>query len=427
MKLHRPTLLVIALAIFFAAAIHAAPRPKVTICHFPPGNPANWHTITISENALGTHQDRHGDLIGIACEDASCSDLCNDGDVCTQDVLAEIDDCLCVPGSRPPIDCDDSNPCTIDDCQSADDVGCVNTDLPDGWVCVNEQGNDSVCSAGVCEPTDLCEDVDCDDGNSCTAGTCDPEDGSCSQEPIGEGLDCTDGLGTAGVCTVGVCEPIDLCEDVLCDDFNFCTTGTCNPADGTCSYEPANEDLECTDGQGADGVCTEGTCVPNPPPSTCNCGLDPATGVTDTGWSDDLFGLGSSPAGSLWDEAASGGWGSGIVSCSDDGTTVQVVRSDPEAGVTETVGVNASQCYGFDNGDIDGVLAIDSTAAELCRLSLLEGPCAGGGGPTCGDGVCEAGEDTVSCPQDCDAGPVCGNGVCEAGEDFTTCFADCGF
>jgi hypothetical protein len=30
----------------------AAPKPKVQICDIPPGNPANFHTITISENAL---------------------------------------------------------------------------------------------------------------------------------------------------------------------------------------------------------------------------------------------------------------------------------------------------------------------------------------------------------------------------------------
>jgi hypothetical protein len=36
---------------------------KITICHIPPGNPANVHTITISYNALDTHL-AHGDYIG---------------------------------------------------------------------------------------------------------------------------------------------------------------------------------------------------------------------------------------------------------------------------------------------------------------------------------------------------------------------------
>jgi hypothetical protein len=44
--------------------------PKVTICHIPPGNPENAHSITISINALPAHL-AHGDSEG-ACE-AQCT------------------------------------------------------------------------------------------------------------------------------------------------------------------------------------------------------------------------------------------------------------------------------------------------------------------------------------------------------------------
>ncbi|MEK9185554.1 MAG: hypothetical protein AAB863_02150, partial [Patescibacteria group bacterium] len=40
---------------------------KVEICHIPPGNPDNKHTITISENAAQTHINEHGDTLG-PCE-----------------------------------------------------------------------------------------------------------------------------------------------------------------------------------------------------------------------------------------------------------------------------------------------------------------------------------------------------------------------
>lgn len=43
-----------------------AQEAKVDVCHIPPGNPENVHTITISENALEVHLD-HGDHIG-ACD-----------------------------------------------------------------------------------------------------------------------------------------------------------------------------------------------------------------------------------------------------------------------------------------------------------------------------------------------------------------------
>ncbi len=39
---------------------------KVDVCHIPPGNPDNAHTITISEDALSAHLD-HGDHVG-ACD-----------------------------------------------------------------------------------------------------------------------------------------------------------------------------------------------------------------------------------------------------------------------------------------------------------------------------------------------------------------------
>jgi len=36
---------------------------KVLVCHIPPSNPENAHTISISKNALQTHLD-HGDVLG---------------------------------------------------------------------------------------------------------------------------------------------------------------------------------------------------------------------------------------------------------------------------------------------------------------------------------------------------------------------------
>jgi hypothetical protein len=36
---------------------------KVTICHIPPGNPDNAHTIRVSENAVDAHL-AHGDELG---------------------------------------------------------------------------------------------------------------------------------------------------------------------------------------------------------------------------------------------------------------------------------------------------------------------------------------------------------------------------
>ncbi|ESU28941.1 hypothetical protein FLJC2902T_09730 [Flavobacterium limnosediminis JC2902] len=36
---------------------------KVTICHYPPGNPGNVQKITISTNAVEKHIENHGDVV----------------------------------------------------------------------------------------------------------------------------------------------------------------------------------------------------------------------------------------------------------------------------------------------------------------------------------------------------------------------------
>ena len=46
-----------------ALAAAAGPKEKVDVCHIPPGNPGNAHTITVSGNALKAHE-AHGDTKG---------------------------------------------------------------------------------------------------------------------------------------------------------------------------------------------------------------------------------------------------------------------------------------------------------------------------------------------------------------------------
>jgi hypothetical protein len=46
------------------------PPKKITICHIPPGNPENAHTIEISESAWPAHRDNHGDYMG-ECRDTT--------------------------------------------------------------------------------------------------------------------------------------------------------------------------------------------------------------------------------------------------------------------------------------------------------------------------------------------------------------------
>jgi hypothetical protein len=48
---------------------YAESKGKVDICHIPPGNPSNAHTITVSTSAVKAHL-AHGDTMG-ECPDAA--------------------------------------------------------------------------------------------------------------------------------------------------------------------------------------------------------------------------------------------------------------------------------------------------------------------------------------------------------------------
>jgi len=134
------------------------------------------------------------------------------------------------------------------------------------------------CADGAClDVVDLCEGVRCDapPGSACdgdvatqyaSEGECNPDTGSCSYEPI-----TTDCARNGLICVDGACEPVDPCEDVVCDAppedeclnpgtvRTWTSEGTCND-EGECEYAP--ETVNCGDtGQ----ICIEGACVDEPP------------------------------------------------------------------------------------------------------------------------------------------------------------------
>jgi hypothetical protein len=46
---------------------------KTTICHIPPGNPANAHTLCIGNAAVPAHLDNHGDSLGACQSERPCT------------------------------------------------------------------------------------------------------------------------------------------------------------------------------------------------------------------------------------------------------------------------------------------------------------------------------------------------------------------
>jgi hypothetical protein len=45
---------------------------KTTICHIPPGNPANAHTICVGNPAVPAHLRNHGDYLGACQSETPC-------------------------------------------------------------------------------------------------------------------------------------------------------------------------------------------------------------------------------------------------------------------------------------------------------------------------------------------------------------------
>jgi hypothetical protein len=45
---------------------------KTTICHIPPGNPANAHTLCVGNPAVPAHISHHGDHVGPCASETPC-------------------------------------------------------------------------------------------------------------------------------------------------------------------------------------------------------------------------------------------------------------------------------------------------------------------------------------------------------------------
>ena len=200
------------------------------------------------------------------CNGQADDGTCDDGNVCTMDVCNPVQGCTNAPQSGMPCDdgnqcsendlcqggicvgvplaCDDDNICTDDLCDP--DIGCMN--LNNAAPCDNKDlcTAGDMCNNGVCASGPL---IDCDDGNPCTADSCDAQLGCVHEDgafPCDDGDSCT--VGDA--CVDGQC----VGAPFNCDDGSLCTADSCNPNSG-CDYKP----IDCSD----DDACTEDWCDAN--------------------------------------------------------------------------------------------------------------------------------------------------------------------
>ncbi len=179
----------------------------------------------------------HALLTGNKCEDG---DLCTFGDVCAKGA--------CATGSAK--NCADGEACTIDSCDSKTGA-CIFTAVLAGKC---EDGNlctiNDICDLGKCVAG---APRDCNDGNSCTTDSCDAVSGDCVHLQAIGGYACNDG----DLCTLG-----DACKNGICvgtpkpcDDGNGCTADSCDPNVGKCVNASLADGTVCGAGTCSKGIC----------------------------------------------------------------------------------------------------------------------------------------------------------------------------
>ena len=165
-----------------------------------------------------------------------------------------------------PVVCDDGNPCTAESCEPA--VGCVSwyTDAP----CDDANGctaNDT-CQQGQCVGSAL-EDCVCTSDADCAEF----EDGdACNGTLICSGAKCAVDPGSVVTCP----EPLDP----------QCGASQCQPATGACSHTAAADGKVCDDGDACTvgDACEAGACVAGPPLPPCDDGIPCTSDACDPGF-----------------------------------------------------------------------------------------------------------------------------------------------
>jgi len=327
---------------------------------------------------------------GVGCVALAAAGTCTDGDVCTEGDGCADGKCA---GGKAKVCADDGSPCTAESCDKA--KGCV-----------------ALAAAGACSDGDVCTEGDAcaggkcaegkakvcaDDGNPCTAESCDPGVGCVALAAAGpctdgdvctEGDACADGkcLGKAKVCNDG-----NPCTDDACDKLKGCTTpakadgavcgtgaacaaGVCAP---TCtSGQACNDGNACTSGDSCkSGTCTGAAVVCDDKNACTNDSCDPAKGCVvafTTAVCDD----GSACTAS--DACSTGECGGQAKSCEDG-----------SACTTDTCAA-ASGCQNAAvNCDDGNACTVDSCdKAKGCQKVAGQDGTACGGSATCKAGIC---------------------------------------
>ena len=335
--------------------------------------------------------------------------------------------------------CEDGNPCTnAGTCKNQECIGSQNIcncesdkdckDHEDGNPCTGTLYCDESSFPFNCE-VDPKTVVQCpDSADPCTVLTCQPETGTCSEEPANEGGGCDDGLPCSleDQCVNGVCQGTGEYD---CDDDNACTDDWCDPDSGDCLHEM----VVCDDGDACNGFeyCEAPLGCQSDSPPDCDDGLgctldgcDPGFGCYHTALvCDDVDACTSD-----WCDPGTGKCTYEQKVCNNGNVCDGEETCDPETGCVDGIPLNCSDfnectddsCHPSDGCKHFAVLCADDnpctadscdTGTGQCVFQLLD---CDDGNPCNGKEVClpDAGC-TPGDPLDCKDGNACTVDSCD--------------
>ncbi|MGB2986799.1 MAG: hypothetical protein WBE26_13080 [Phycisphaerae bacterium] len=217
--------------------------------------------------------------------------ICDDGNLCTDDVCDAFGICQ-NPNNTDP--CDDADPCTVDDtcsggsCQSGDPPDCSGVGTECEEASCDPEGEEGNCD--IITPLDEGTECGNHDDTECTdPDTCDGY-GDCLDNHELQGTDCGDYL-TDDDCTdpdscdgAGNCDPHHETIGTWCGDDSDtdCTDPDTCDGDGNCDDNHAVNGSDCSDGLycNVGETCTDGECVGGTA-RDCNDGIPCTTDTCD--------------------------------------------------------------------------------------------------------------------------------------------------
>jgi hypothetical protein len=240
-------------------------------------NPTNGNPVHTPSSGAACN-DNNGCTLGDQCNAGTCQGTpknVNDGNECTTDTcdpatgnVSHTPQPNCKP-CKVAADCNDNNPCTTESCQ---DGKCAYANVASGTTCSDNNlctDNDKCNGSGQCVGTPkICNTPP----NVCltSSGSCNQADGQCTYPLADNGTPCSDNNACtlndacqAGTCVPGTPKTCNTPPNNQCYD----SSGTCDPSNGDCSYNPKASGTNCNDGN----ACTEndecngsGQCIGTP-------------------------------------------------------------------------------------------------------------------------------------------------------------------